>query len=339
MKAINVDGQAPGGKRSLLKDIVPLKTPLIVQLFPVYACNFKCNYCIFQIPKKDRHFISDDINMNFDLYKKFVKEMCNFPDRIKTFRFVGIGEPLLHKNIVEMVKLAYQYEIANTIEILTNASLLTKSMSKKLIRAGLNRLVISLQGLTTEKYNEMCSTTISFETIVDNIKYFYDNKKDCHIYVKIVDEALDGENDKQKFYEIFGDICDSLSVEHTVPIHTEIGYSDSVASKQMSQFGLPIKEVSICPQPFIHMQINPDCKVVPCYSFDYPEILGDCNNENIIDIWNGKKFNEFRHQMLQNTKNINAICEKCTMIKYRWFEEDDLTDKIKELKEYYGKSL
>ncbi len=38
------------------------------------------------------------------------------------------------------------------------------------------------------------------------------------------------------------------------------------------------------------MQINPDGKIVPCYSFEYPNIVGDCNNESMKDIWDGDKF-------------------------------------------------
>src|SRR3989344_1223624 len=103
-QAKNISGQAPGGKRTKLADVLPLSTPFVVQVFPVYACNFKCNYCVFCLDKKDRGFISDEIVMNLDLYKKFVDGLSLFPSRIKLLRFVGIGEPLLHTDIVEMVK-------------------------------------------------------------------------------------------------------------------------------------------------------------------------------------------------------------------------------------------
>jgi len=46
MRAVRIDGQTPGGKRNKLKDALPLDTPYMVQFFPIYACNFKCGYCI-----------------------------------------------------------------------------------------------------------------------------------------------------------------------------------------------------------------------------------------------------------------------------------------------------
>jgi len=93
MKAKDISSQAPGGKRTKLADVIPLDTPFVVQIFPVYACNFKCCYCIFSIDKSKRGFISDKIVMDFDLYKKCIDEIALFPNKVKVLRFVGIGEP------------------------------------------------------------------------------------------------------------------------------------------------------------------------------------------------------------------------------------------------------
>jgi MoaA/NifB/PqqE/SkfB family radical SAM enzyme len=51
MKAKNISGQAPGGKRTKLADVLPLDTPFVVQIFPDYACNLRCNYCIHWMDK------------------------------------------------------------------------------------------------------------------------------------------------------------------------------------------------------------------------------------------------------------------------------------------------
>ena len=101
MKAKEISGQAPGGKRTRLAEVLPLDTPYVVQIFPVYACNFKCRYCIFSVDRSKRGFISDTIMMDVDLFKKCVDDMGSFPNKIKVLRFVGIGEPLLHKNLVD----------------------------------------------------------------------------------------------------------------------------------------------------------------------------------------------------------------------------------------------
>lgn len=327
-KGKDLSGQAPGGKRTPLSEVLPLSTPLVVQIFPAYACNFRCNYCIFQLERKERGFISDKTFMAFDLYKKVVDELTLFPEKVKVLRIVGIGEPLLHRNIAGMVAYAVQKGVANKVEILTNASLLTPRLSDALISAGLSRLVVSIQGTSKEKYLRVCGADIEFDAFVSNLKYFFENRGSAHVYVKIVDSALDGEADEKKFREIFGDICDTLAIEHTVPIHSGVDYKTVLEGREMSktQFGLPVSEMKICPQPFFHMQVNPDGKVVPCYSFEYPEIVGDCNSESMLEIWNGKKFREFRRKMLDGVRNTCKICADCTISKYRLFPEDALSD-------------
>ena len=337
MKAKNISGQAPGGKRTRLADVIPLSTPYVVQIFPVYACNFKCNYCIFSIDKSKRGFISDKTVMELNLFKKCVDDMNRFPEKIKVLRFVGIGEPLIHKNIVDMVQYAAEKEIANTIEMLTNASLLSNELSDKLIAAGLNRLVVSLQGTSSEKYKDVSGVDIDMEKFVDNLKYFYDNKKDVQVYVKVVDTALDGQEDGKKFFNLFGDVCDTIAIEHTVPIHSGIEYNKVIKNSEnsLTQFGLPVSNVKVCPQPFFTMQINPDGKIVPCYSFEYPKIMGDCNIESVDEIWNGEVYNQFRRTMLEGAELASESCKDCSIIKYRLFPEDDLKDDAERLKHYF----
>ena len=52
VKAKDISGQAPGGKRTALADVLPLHTPFVIQIFPVYACNFACKYCIFSVRRR-----------------------------------------------------------------------------------------------------------------------------------------------------------------------------------------------------------------------------------------------------------------------------------------------
>lgn len=337
MKAKDISGQAPGGKRTRLAEVLPLDTPFVVQIFPVYACNFKCGYCIFSVDKAERYFISDKVIMDFNLFKRCIDDMARFPGKIKVLRFVGIGEPLLHKNIVDMVDYTVSKGIANTVEILTNGLLLAPKMSDALISAGLSRLVVSLQGTSKDKYKEICEADIDFNGFIENLRYFYNNRGKAQIYLKVVDCALDGKDDEKKFYDIFGDICDTIAIEHAVPIHSGVAYEDILREKDtaVTQFGLPVTEVKICPQPFFHLQINPDGKVVPCFSFEYPGIMGDCNNQPVDKIWKGKKFQHFRRTMLDGAKNVCEICAGCNIIKYRLFPEDVLNDDAERLKKFY----
>ncbi|WP_448382080.1 radical SAM protein [Desulfosoma sp.] len=337
MKAKEISGQAPGGKRLPLGEVLPLATPLVVQIFPIYACNFRCGYCLFSVDKSHRHFVSDRVQMDYELYRKAVNDMTHFPQKIKVLRFVGIGEPLLHPRIVDMIRYTVCHNVAKVVELLTNASLLTPSVSDALIEAGLSRLVISVQGTNAERYHTVCGVRIDFEQFVDQIRYFYENKKETHVYIKVVDCALDGDEDKALFYEVFGDFCDTIAVEYAVPIHHGVKYDRLLREKQrpVTQFGLPVQEVHICPQPFFTMQINPDGNIVPCYSFEYPQIMGNCTHQSVVAIWNGTTFQRFRRAMLDGIECAGQVCRRCNIIKYRLFPEDVLNDHAERLKPLY----
>ncbi len=337
MKARDISGQAPGGKRTILAEALPLSTPLVVQMFPIYACNFACRYCVFSVEKAKRGFISDKIVMEMDLYKKCIDEMSLFPDKIKVLRFVGMGEPLLHKHIADMVEYGVSKGVAERVEILTNASLLNPGLSDALIAAGLSRLVVSIQGTTSEKYREVSDVSLEISNIVDNLKYFFENKGKAHLHIKIIDYGLDGKDDEKRFHDIFGNICDTIGIERAGPIFPFVDYEDVLKGKDMSltQYGLPVTELHVCPQPFFTLQINPDGKVVPCYSIAYPIILGDCNTQSVCGIWMSREFQQFRLKMLDGAANVCATCSDCDIIKHRLFPEDDLNNDAERLKRFY----
>ena len=141
----------------------------------------------------------------------------------------------------------------------------------------------------------------------------------------------------EAFFDLYGDICDTIGIEYTVPIHTGVAFEGVLKekNKEVTQFGLPLSDMKICPQPFFHMQINPDGKVVPCYSFEYPEILGDCNDESATEIWSGERFQRFRRTMLDGLVNASEVCARCSIMKYRRFQEDDLSNDAERLKIFY----
>lgn len=336
MKAQFLENQTPGGARTPLEENLPLATPYVLQFFPIYACNFTCKYCHFAIDKDQRCFVTDRISMDMELFKKCVEDIAKFPDKVRTIRFVGMGEPLLHRNIATMVELVKKADIANKVEILTNGSLLTPEMTRSLINAGLDRLVISLQGVSARKYAEISAIDLDFKNFVDQIAYFFEHKTTTHVHLKIVDIALENEQERQLYFETFGNICDTIGIESAVPIFPDVPYNNVLSQRAATtQFGTEVIEASICPQPFYTLQINPDGKVVGCYSVTYPEILGDCNTETVQDIWLGKKYNSFRKRMLRGMDSVCDVCKDCNIKTFRMQQSDAIYNKNGRLDHIY----
>jgi len=210
-------------------------------------------------------------------------------------------------------------------------------MSDALIDAGLSRLVVSLQGISREKYHRISKVDINYESFVANIAYFYRRKSNTHVYIKVVDYALDESDTEEKFYEIFGDICDSIAIEHAVPIMPGVDYQKVLKNSggSATQFGLPLSSIQVCPQAFFTMQVNPDGKVVPCYQISYPAIMGDANRQTMKEIWDGEAYRSFRRAMLNGRGQANKVCAECNFIQYRLFPEDDLQGAAERLKGVY----
>ncbi len=337
MKAKLITEEQPGGKRIPISKLLPLNTPLIVQIFPVYACNFTCKYCTMSIKKSDREFISNTVKLDLDLFKKCVDDLKQFPNKIKVLRFVGMGEPLLHKQLPEMIQYASNAKIFERIEVITNASLLSEAMSDALIYVGITKLLISIQGTSAEKYKEISDVDIDFDQLLHTIKYFYDNKKDAMVHIKIADCALDNKKDEELFYELFGDMCDTIGIEYIGPIHSGVQYNKELETQIVNQYGAKLINNNICSTPFYVMQINPDGNIVPCHSLSYPIIIGNCNEKSLLEIWNGKRFRRFQRKMLNGISNMpnEWPCTKCILFKHRACDSDDLDNKAEKLKKYY----
>ncbi len=325
--------ETPGGRRVFLKDILPLDMPMMIQIFPVYGCNFKCEFCLHGLDRSRHGYISDTAVMDMDLYRKVIRDIKQSGRKLKMLRFAAIGEPLMHKDIPEMVRLAREEQIAESVDIVTNGSLLTHELSDALIGAGLSRLRISVEGLCSEDYEKRCHCKLDFERFVQELAYFYHRKSSTRVYIKIIDYMVQEEANKEKFFQIFRPISDSIAIEHLTPTIREIDY-DQVSGGMVldkGQNGETLLDARVCPQGFYMMQVNPDGKVVPCCSMKYPAVLGDVMRENIRDIWQGPAFNGFRRKLLCSRQEAGAVCGQCTLYQYDLHKEDIIDEVAEEL--------
>lgn len=335
---METSGMTPGGIREPLKDVLPLDTPYMIQMFPCYGCNFRCGFCIHALDRKKHGYISDVPFMDMALYRKCIDDMKGFGRKLKMLRFAAIGEPLLHREIAEMVAYAKQAEIAQSVDIVTNGALLTPELSDRLIGAGLDRLRISVEGLSAEDYRRNASANIDFERFVEQIRYFYEHSVCTHVYIKIIDYMVRSPERQKRFYELFRPISHSTAIEHLTPTIAEIDYDKLSGGMKTDrpQNGGTLLNAEVCPQGFYMMQINPDGKVVPCCSMRYPEILGDASQQIVPEIWRGKAFNDFRLRMLETREQAGPVCRDCKLYLYDLHPEDVLDGAAERLKIAYS---
>jgi len=300
-----------GTDRVKLSEAIPLATPFSMFVFPTTYCNFKCVYCGHSLgyDKMKEKYDFEPQNMSMATYKKIIEQVKEFPDKLKMLSLTGQGEPLINKELPLMVKLAKEADIAERVEFISNGSLLTKETADALIDAGLDTLRISLQGLSSDKYREICGANIDFESFMENIRYFYKRKGKTKLFVKIMDVSLE-EGEEKEFYRLFGDCSDRMFVEKMLPVYEGVNITKGM-SVEYDRYGRKNEKRKVCPLPFFMLGIFPNGDVEPCDTIYKPIVLGNVHEDTLINIWNGKKLREFWRMQLKGERNTNRRCAAC----------------------------
>ncbi len=291
---------------------LPLDTPFSVHIFPSFYCNFKCNYCLHSLSEEKLNEMNFHKQfMSMEVFKKSVDDIAEFNRKIKALIFAGHGEPLLNKDIIQMVRYAKEKNVADRVEIVTNGSLLTHELSDLLIEAGLDRLRVSLQGITSKKYKDISDVNVNIDLLIENLEYFCKKKKSTEVYVKIMDISMDSESDFDKFKNMVKDACDISAIEYAIPFVNEIDYSQVGDLSDKCKQGNS-GQSQICSMPFYMMVIYPDGGVAPCCSTTLPLSYGNVMEKSLKDIWTSKMLGDFLIRQLGGVKDIQ-ICSQCTV--------------------------
>ena len=107
---------------------------------PTTKCNLNCKMCF-------RHTWFDEPMCDLSM-EDFRHVLQTMPKSVETIFFGGMGEPLFHKDIREMIRLAA--DTGAEVELLTNGTLLSEDMINDILDAGLSRLWISIDDLETD---------------------------------------------------------------------------------------------------------------------------------------------------------------------------------------------
>ena len=314
-------------EKSKLEDKLPLATPYSVHIDICSSCNFKCNFCFQSEPDAMKQKGYKYGSMKMDLFKKITNDLLQFNDVIRKVKIGLHGEPTIHPKLPEMIRYMKSMKVTEIIEIFTNGSLLNPKLNRELVDAGLDRVNLSIEGLTSAKYLEVTQTVVNMEKFVANIRDLYDNRKGLKIYVKVIDINLCSE-EKDKFFDTFGDICDEIYIENVVPQWNEINKFDVDTTGMYGQKVDRYKEV--CPFPFMYMHFNFDGSSSPC-TLDWGKqvIIGDVSKESALQIWQGQNLKNLQVKMLEKKRSEIPFCDRCLAPLVCCIENlDDFTEEL-----------
>ena len=86
--------------------------------------------------------------MSLDTWHRILAEIR---DTAFVVQFYFQGEPLLNKDLPQMIKEAHEAGLYTIVS--TNAQAMTEQMAEDLVEAGLDRIIVSMDGLSDETYN------------------------------------------------------------------------------------------------------------------------------------------------------------------------------------------
>ena len=151
-------------------DIEKLQTiyPVYVEISPVGACNHRCTFCAVD------YIGYQNVRWETELLKTRLSEMAKLG--IKSVMFAGEGEPLLHKNLDEIIEHCSDVGIDSSIT--TNFVMLNEKNVHKIFKNA-SWVKISINAGTRESYSLIHRTKPEdFDKVIENMKLAVKTKKE-----------------------------------------------------------------------------------------------------------------------------------------------------------------
>ncbi|EJQ43344.1 molybdenum cofactor biosynthesis protein A [Bacillus cereus BAG5X1-1] len=130
-------------------------------------CNFRCRYCMpEEIFGRDYSFLSNDKILSFDEIERITRIFVSLG--VRKLRITG-GEPLLRKELPELIQRLNEIDGVEDIGLTTNGSLL-KKFAPDLYKAGLSRVTVSLDSLNEERFSYLNGNRSKVKTVLAGIQ-------------------------------------------------------------------------------------------------------------------------------------------------------------------------
>jgi radical SAM protein with 4Fe4S-binding SPASM domain len=257
--------------------------------------------------------------LSTDLYQKVLEELAS------TLVYLTLyfqGEPYLHPDFFDLVSFASERNIYTATS--TNAHYLSSQNAKKTIESGLDRLIVSVDGIDQATY-ESYRIGGSLEKVIEGTKQLVEWKKNLNSKTPhIILQFLVFRQNEHQIDEIksLGNQLDVDEVElKTAQIYDFENGSDLIPSNNdYARYRLngngtwKIKNdlLDHCWKMWQGSVITWDGKVVPCcFDKDAKHVLGDTSIDSFKDIWESKSYNNFRAQVLRSRSSVD-ICKNCS---------------------------
>ncbi|MEN8163073.1 MAG: radical SAM protein [Acidobacteriota bacterium] len=296
---------------------------------PGNICNLRCPFCPTGL-----NLQSHQRMMKLEDYQVILEKIAPFAQHIGLYNW---GEPLLNKNLPEMIEATHALRIQTIIDTNLSLSDLTDAEAERLVSSGLSVLRASIDGASQESYEKyrvhgdfartqnnlralvaakkrlgLASPSITWNFLINGhneseIETARRAARDIGVRIRFaLMEIWDGE--KGKGWE--------STFHNKTSLLARLKRHVASASKDLP---IPLRDLRLhdkltpfCSQPFSVMFIAPDGHVMPCCNVWGSEYsMGNLLEEDLEEIWNGDRFRKSRAFLFRYgpRQDGGSVCE------------------------------
>jgi radical SAM protein with 4Fe4S-binding SPASM domain len=284
--------------------------PLSISTELTNNCNLHCPQCLSGsgLMGRERGF------MDLELFKKIMKELSPYLYNVNLF---FQGEPMLHPLFFSFLDNCL---IPHSV-VSTNGHFLSQESSEQIVRTGLSKLIISLDGMDQETYSAY-RVNGSMNRVIDGMNNVSHAKKISNSSLKIEIQFLVNRFNEHQI-PLVRRLAKSANASLSLKSMQIIDKKDIAvwlpSARRFRRYKIREEEFAIknslsdrCARLWFNPVITWDGKVVPCcFDKDAEYVMGDLNRDSFSDIWNGTRYRVFRKSILSGRLMVE-MCRNCT---------------------------
>lgn len=284
--------------------------PVSVSVELTNNCNLNCPNCSSGsgLMTRKRGY------MDIGLYRKTIKELSPWLYNVNLY---FQGEPMLHPQFFSFFGDWMKFDTV----VSTNGHFLSEENSEKIVKTGLKKLIVSLDGIDQKTYSAY-RINGSMKSVIDGLRNVTHARQIHNSSITIEIQFLVNRFNEHQIpmvRQLAKSVSASLSLKSMQITDKENMATWLPSDRRFRRYkvkgeGYVIK--SILPDRCARLWFNPvitwDGKVVPCcFDKDAEYVLGDLKIDSFREIWNGPKYRMFRKSILTG-RNMIEMCRNCT---------------------------
>ena len=289
--------------------------PFSLSIEPTTACNLGCPEC----PSGLKQFSRPTGKLDLLLHQKMLQDIRQ---SVFYINYYFQGEPFLHPDFLELIIEAKRNKIYTATS--TNAHFINEKNANAIIESGLDRLIISIDGLTQETY-ENYRIHGQLEKVLEGTKHLISAKKKIssktpHLIFQFL-AVKQNEHEIPAVFRLGAEMgIDEVRIKSAQLYDYKNGNPLMPENEKYSRYKLQTdgtyqlkyKTGNHCWRMWSSSVLTWDGKVVPCcFDKDALHVLGSVNDKSFSDIWHSPVYNSFRQAILTGRNQID-ICQNCS---------------------------